>query len=75
MIPDGARVEYHGKGMMLSQHRVGQHGTVVSSYQKYSHTFNDEIQVVKVLWDETKNTQSVFSTNVSLIDENPAWEV
>lgn len=76
MIPDGARVEYTGKGMMLSQHRVGQHGTVKSSYTKWSHTFGEEAQVVKVLWDKTNNKQAVFAINVEVIGSmQPQWEV
>jgi hypothetical protein len=75
MIPDGARVEYTGEGMMLSSHRLGQHGTVQSSYTKWSHTFGGPAQVVKVLWDTTKNTQSVFASNVRLVSMEPHWEV
>jgi len=74
MIPDGARVEYHGKGMMLSNHRLGQFGTVVSSYKKYSHTFGEKIQVVKVQWDNS-GEQSVFANNVDRIETEPTWEV
>jgi len=74
MIPDGARVEYHGKGMMLSAHRLGQFGTVISSYRKYSHTFSDKIQVVKVQWDASPAPQSVFANNVDVIESEPTWE-
>jgi len=75
MIPDGARVTYTGKGMMLSAHRLGQHGTVLSSYTRWSSTFNSDAQVVKVLWDANRTPQSVFASNVDVLEVSPTWEV
>ena len=75
MIPDGTRVIYTGKGMMLSAHRVGQHGTVLSSYRRWSHTFDCKAQVCKVQWDASAAPQSVFAFNVDVLKVNPQWEV
>lgn len=75
MIPDGTRVIYTGKGMMLSAHRVGQHGTVLSSTSMWSHTFDCKAQVCMVQWDVSAAPQSVFAFNVDVLKDNPAWEV
>lgn len=75
MIPDGARVEYTGKGMMLSKNRLGQQGTVLSSYTRWSSTFRRNEQVVKVDWDGAKTPQSVFACNVEWLDNQPKWEL
>lgn len=74
MIPDGARVEYTGKGIMLSKNRIGTHGTVISSYVRYASTFQGDTQVVKVKWDGS-NAQSVFAPNVKVISSEPAWQI
>jgi hypothetical protein len=75
LIPNGARVEYTGAGIMLSANRLGHHGTVLSSYNKYSHTFNGTTQVVKVKWDGAPTPQSVFAPNVKVIASEPTWEL
>jgi hypothetical protein len=75
MIPDGTRVMYTGNGMMLSPHRLGKSGTVLSSYSRWSHTFNSEAQVCKVKWDASTAPQSVFAFNVDVIELNPTWEI
>lgn len=75
MIPEGTAVQYTGEGQMLSRHRVGHTGIVVGSYTRFSHHFNDTVQVVKVRWEGDDKEQGVFAANVRAIDLNPAWEV
>jgi hypothetical protein len=87
MIPDGARVEYTGKGMMLSPYRLGQFGTVISSlflahlytqdsmYDRWSRTFDENTQVLNVQWDGVFIPQTVFAPNVKVISSKPQWEV